>query len=350
MMGMVHTPASLFTAARRQIPPWVGPVLVYALSAGCLIWVYRDFDWHTELPRLLHMHWWWLVFAVLCDVLVYVIQAWRWNLLLQPFGRAPLWRTVRAIYIGLFANEALPLRSGEVIRVYLQSHWNHLPLSATISSAIIERLMDGIWLMVGFVLTTAYIDLPDNLVLGAKILTGMVITLAALLAFATVHKHGARRALAGWKWGGKLHLLIDGLHDIGRSRYLYLSFGVSIIYLSLQVLPIYSIIRGYGEDTSLIEAAVVLVVLRFGTIVPGPPGNVGVFNAFAVLGLKLVGVDRQTAIGLSGIMFFVITVPLLAAGTIALAATGLKLAEIQRHAHTHLQKVHATAGSSKDQN
>lgn len=319
---------------------------MYGLSASCLIWVYRDFDWKTELPRLLHMHWWWLLLAVGCDVTVYVCQSWRWNLLLRPFGRVPLWRTVRAIYIGLFANEALPLRSGEAIRVYLQSHWNHLPLSAAISSAIIERLMDGIWLMVGFVITTSFIDLPDNLVLGAKILTGMVVVLAGLLAFATIHKHGARRALAGSRWAGNLHLLIDGLHDIGRSPYLYYSFGASIVYLGLQVVPIYSIIRGYGEDTTLMEAAVVLVVLRFGTIVPGPPGNIGVFNAFAVLGLKLVGVDRQTAIGLSGIMFFVITVPLLLAGTIALAATGLKLAEIQRHAHSHMQKAHPPTAPS----
>ena len=38
----------------------------------------------------------------------------------------PLWRTVQSIYIGLFANEVLPLRVGELIRCYLLAHWNSL--------------------------------------------------------------------------------------------------------------------------------------------------------------------------------------------------------------------------------
>jgi len=36
-----------------------------------------------------------------------------------PVVRLRLWRTVQAIYIGLFANEVLPLRVGELIRCYL---------------------------------------------------------------------------------------------------------------------------------------------------------------------------------------------------------------------------------------
>ncbi len=287
------------------------------------------------------MHWKWVLLAVGCDISVYICQAWRWNLLLAPFASVPLWRTVRAIYIGLFANEALPLRSGEAIRVYLQSLWSHLPFSVTISSALIERLMDGIWLMLGFAITTFFIDLPENLLLGATILGAIVAALAILLGFAVVHRHHARRAFSGSRWAENLHLLVDGLHDIGRSRYFYYAAGASIVYFLLQVIPIYSIMRGYGVEVTLAEAAIVLVVLRFGTIVPGPPGNIGLFNAFAVLGLTLVGVDRQTAIGLSGIMFFAITVPLLLAGTIALAATGIKLAEIQRHAHSHIRRTQA---------
>lgn len=82
----------------------------------------------------------------------------------------------------------------------------------------------------------------------------------------------------------------------------------------------------------------VLVVLRLGTIIPGPPGNIGFFNAFAVAALTLLGVDRQTAKGLSGVMFFVITVPLLLAGCIAIALTGLKLGELQSKVQSHLRR------------
>lgn len=287
------------------------------------------------------MQWYWILIAVLSDVSVYLCQAWRWNLLLKPIVQVPFWRSVSAIYVGLFANEALPLRSGEAIRVYLQSLWSRIPFTTSVSSVIIERLIDGIWLMLGFGLAMLYVELPPNLVLGASILGSIVFLLATLMGFAVLFQRMTRRALGRVRWASKLFLLLDGLNVMGRSRSFYYALGASVVYLLLQVIPLYAMIRGYGLDLPIQAAAVLLVVLRFGTIIPGPPGNVGLFNAFAVLGLRLVGVDRQTAIGLSGVMFFVITVPLLLAGTIALAATGLKLAEIKRHASSHMRSAEA---------
>ncbi|HBY59124.1 MAG TPA: hypothetical protein DEH78_04840 [Solibacterales bacterium] len=331
-------PTSQNSSRGRRIPGWVGPTLVYLLSAACLVWVYKDFDWSAELPRVLSIEWHWVVLAVVCDILVYVCQAWRWNVFLTPIARVPLWRTVRAIYIGLFANEALPLRSGEAIRVFLMSYWNNLAFPVVLSSAILERLIDGIWLIVGFFLVSITVTLPESLEVGAMILGAIVLVLSGLLAFAMIHKHRAREAVSGSRWAKMLYLLIDGLHDMGRSRSFLLGAGASTVYLALQVVPIYAMMRGYGVDTATVaQAAMVLVVLRFGTIVPGPPGNVGVFNAFALMGLTLVGVDKQTAIGLSGVMFFAITVPLLLAGTVALLIAGIDLAEVRRHANRHME-------------
>src|SRR5512145_2666484 len=98
------TPAAEQPYAPR-VPAWVGQALVYSLSFACLLYVYHDFDWKHELPRLARIEWHWIMLAVATDILVYVSQAWRWNLLLEPIARLPLWRTVQTIYIGLFANE-----------------------------------------------------------------------------------------------------------------------------------------------------------------------------------------------------------------------------------------------------
>ncbi|MCC6369249.1 MAG: flippase-like domain-containing protein [Bryobacterales bacterium] len=323
---------------RVKIPSWVAPTIVYAISIGCLVWVYRDFDWHHQLPRLKRIHWMWILLAASTDILVYVSQAWRWNLLLKPVVEVPILRSVQAIYIGLFANELLPLRSGEAIRCYLQSHWSNISFPVALSSALIERMLDGIWLILGFFLTTFFVRLDNNLKYGASILALLVVALALLLGYAVHRRSEAHDALARYRWLSVLRHLIEGLHAMGQSRSFYMAAAASVLYLGLQVVPIYAMIRGYGVDLSFGHAAVVLVVLRLGTIIPGPPGNIGFFNAFAVAALTLLGVDRQTAKGLSGVMFFVITVPLLLAGCIAIALTGLKLGELQRKAQSHLRR------------
>ncbi len=315
---------------------WLGPALVYALSLLCLVWVYRDFDWDSQMPRLKQMHWFWILLAVTCDILVYVTQAWRWNLLLEPIAPLPLGRTVQAIYIGLFANEVLPLRTGEAIRCYLQSVWNNISFPVVISSVLIERLFDGVWLILGFFLTTFFVPLPGQLKYGAGVVAMLVLGLMVLLAFAVHRKEEARGVLERHRWLRPLKHLIHGLHVMGLSRPFWMAAAVSLLYLSLQVVPIYAILRGYGLTLSVGHAAVVLVVLRLGTVIPGPPGNIGLFNAFAVMALTLLGVERQTAIGLSGVMFFTITVPLLLAGCVALFLTGFKIRELQKRAQTHL--------------
>jgi glycosyltransferase 2 family protein len=318
---------------------------VYALSFGCLLWVYHDFDWKGELPRLARIHWAWLAVAVASDILVYVTQAWRWNLLLQPIARLPLGRAVQAIYIGLFANEVLPLRSGELIRCYLQGVWNRISVAVVLSSALIERLIDGVWLILGFLLVSQVTPLPREVEAGVTVLTAVVAGLAALVLFAVFNRRFAIHVTTKHKWSEILRTLVEGLHAMGRSRSFVASVGASLVYLALQLVPIYAMLRGYGLDLGWGAAATVLVVLRLGTIVPGPPGNVGVFHFFCYLALhRMLGVDAQTAKSLAGLIFFTITVPLLVAGSIALAFTGRNIREILRHAREH----HGKHGHSEE--
>src|SRR5260370_14396884 len=180
----------------RSAISWILPLLIWVVSIGCLFWIYRDFDWETELPRLQKIHWTWIMLGVGCDILVYFCQAWRWNLLLRPVANAKLGRSVRAIYIGLFANEILPLRSGEAIRCYLQSLWTDISFPVALSSAIIERLIDGVLLIVGFFLTTFIVELPDEIEFGAGVLAVLGAILRALLIYAVQPKDEVHHSLA----------------------------------------------------------------------------------------------------------------------------------------------------------
>lgn len=328
---MAATPGT----ASRESSQWAR-FAVYALSFACLVYVYRDFDWKGEIPRLARIHWAWLAVAVAADILVYVTQAWRWNLLLRPIARLPFGRAVQAIYIGLFANEVLPLRSGELIRCYLQGVWNRISVAVVLSSALIERLIDGAWLILGFLLVSRIAPLPRELEAGVTVLTTVVAVLAAVVVFAVLNRRFAIHVTTKHRWSEVLRALVEGLHAMGRSRTFVYSVLASLVYLILQLLPIYAMMRGYGLELGWAASATVLVVLRLGTIVPGPPGNVGVFHFFCYIALhNMLGVDPQTAKSLSGLIFFTITVPLLVAGSIALALTGRNIREILHHAREH---------------
>jgi uncharacterized protein (TIRG00374 family) len=322
----------------RRIPGWFWQAVVYALSLGCLFWVYHDFNWREELPYVLRMHWGWIALAVGCDILVYLMQAVRWRELLKPAVKVPLYQSLQAVYIGLFANEVLPLRSGELIRCYLLGWWSGAGLPLMLGAALIERLIDGFLLVMGFLAVTLTVDTPRALDLAALVLASLVALLGGIVVFAVLSERFAHHVTTRHRWSAPLRIIVEGFHSMGRSRTFLHAAGLSVVYLALQVVPIDAMMRGYDVDPGWHGAAIVLVVLRLSTVVPGLPGNLGLFNAAAYMAMhRLLGIDAQTAKSLSAVMFFVITVPLLIGGAIALATTEVELREIHRRARQRPQ-------------
>lgn len=316
----------------------------YLLSALCLWWVYHNFEWSDEIPRLKAVHWGWIVLAACCDFLVYLVQAWRWNALLKPVARVPFWRTVQAIYIGLFANEVLPLKSGEIVRCYLLAHWNRLPFPKVFSAAMIERLIDGIILVAGFCWILRLGHLPRQVEAGVAVLVALVIVLGTLVLFSVLNKRFARHVTTGHRWSESLFMIVEGLHLMARSPSSIQGVLASFVYLGLQVFPVYALLAGYQLGLNWTDALVVLLITRLGTIVPGAPSNIGVFQLVAFLSLNTVlKVDADTAKSVAFLMFLVITVPLLVGGTIALALTGSDLREVYEQARNY--RYHAPKGS-----
>ncbi|HYZ82982.1 MAG TPA: lysylphosphatidylglycerol synthase transmembrane domain-containing protein [Bryobacteraceae bacterium] len=309
----------------------------WIISIGCLVWTLQG----AELPKigaeLARTHPGWVAVAVVTDILVFCLHGWRWRLLLSPLSPVTFGQTVRAIYVGLFANEVLPFRTGEVIRCLLLARWTKLPFSVTLSSALVERIFDGLWLVLCLVLTALLVRLPKYVVDGAVILAVVVVLGAALVGAAMFNKANTKERFAGNRWLSKLNVLLEDLHIIGHSRFLYLSALASVPYLLIQIVPIYALAKAYpGLDISLAQAAAIMVILRLGSVVPQAPGNVGMFQFLTAVGLQLFGIAEPIAKRFSFVMWAVVTLPLLIAGFIALAITGLKMSQIQKEAATSM--------------
>jgi len=303
------------------------------VSIACLGWTFKDFEPEKLGEELAAMNWGWVALAAIFDILIYVLQGWRWSLLLRPVADIPYARSIRAIYVGLFANEVLPLRTGEIIRCYLQARWSGLPFPVVLSSALIERVFDGFWLIVCLLLSQYMAPVPKAYVALGQGLIGVVVVAGVLLAAAMFMRERTRIALERIPVVRKLNVLLEDLHIIGHSRYLYISALASLPYLLLQVMPIWALTQAYGVDLSLGQAFVLMVILRLVSVVPQGPGNLGVYQAAAAFTLaSLFGVDPSLAKRFSWVMWAIVTLPLLIAGFVALAITGIRLSELRREA------------------
>ena len=312
-------------------------VVINVASLGSLLWALRGAHLGELKEDLAEMSWWWVALAVVADVSVYLWHGIRWQTLLRPVVRLKYWEPVRAIYVGLFANEVLPFRAGEVLRCYLLARNPLLPLSVSLTSALIERVFDGIWLSLCIILMLRYTTFPHSmryLVDGAYVLGITVLVLALVLGVIMFRRHETRAALAGEKgWRRQLHVLIDDLEIMGHSKTLLTSFVQSLPYLMIQIIPIYAALRAYGFDLSLGVAFVLMVVLRLSTVVPQAPGNLGLFQVVVRETLvKVYNVVPAEAARFSLVLWGIMTLPLLIGGAISLAVTESKLSELHEAA------------------
>lgn len=325
-------------------------VAINILSLICLVWALHGINFGLLWDEIEHLRWGWIAAGIAVNLFSYVIQAWRWRLVLAPVTPVPLRETLRAVFVGTYANEVLPLRSGEIIRCYLLARCRELPISVTLASALIERIFDGIWLVAAMIFTLRVSDLPGFIKDSGIFLAALLLVCAILLAVAMFWKEQALDAVLGARWLGWVHVLIKDLHLIGHSRFLYYAFFLSLPFLLLQVFPIYAVMHAYDglNHLPVVAALTVAIMLRFNSVLPQAPGNVGTFPAAAIIGLRpfrrlvtsLPPVPRLVrrrafetmAQNFSIILLAVLTIPLLVVGFIAVALTGMNIGDIHRGA------------------
>jgi uncharacterized protein (TIRG00374 family) len=319
--------------SRRKIPSWLPQVLGYGLSIGCLLWVFHGYRVNELMPAIRSLDWRWVSVAVLADLAVYIAHAWRWNTLLAPVVRLRFWRTVQAIYIGLFANEVLPLRAGELIRCYLLAHWSDLRLSLTFASAAVERLIDGVWMLLTFVITAGFVKgMPKDLIILVQVLGALIILSTGALFWIVSTRREARAVDNESRWASTLRHVVEGLQLMGNVRTLGVTSLISLLYLLLQILTVYGLMKSYGLDLSFWVAAGVLAIIRVATVLPNAPGNVGLLNVACVAALRLFDVETNDAKTFSFILLGAQAFPLLLGGAIATALTGMNIGELHAHA------------------
>ncbi len=318
--------------------PRLKRALMYAFAAACLLWVFHDIHPRQLLATMTVTNWWLVALAVGVDILTYVVQGVRWKLLLSPVGRLGSLRATQAIYAGLFTNEVVPLRFGELVRGFLVSRWLRSGISAVVPSMVVERFLDALWLAAGLGIAAIFVPLPKDLLRAGDVLGTIV--LAATLAFLWVvvrKEKELETSLSPKRSSSRIAGAISsfiarfaqGLRDIGISLRLYLGVLLSAGMLACQALAVWFMMLACGIHLPLSAGAVVFLVVRLGTAIPNAPANVGSFQFFTVVALGLFGVDKTAAAAFSIVNFAVLTAPLWIIGLFAVGRTGMSLSAIR---------------------
>jgi uncharacterized protein (TIRG00374 family) len=261
-----------------------------------------------------------LLLAAALLVATLVVRAVRWRVLLYSVPDLRLWHLFGSLNAGYFMNNVLPFQVGELGRVYLLSELASISSTRSLSTVLVERLVDVLMLLLVLLLLAPFVPVPAGARIPAVAL-GIGAVALALALVAASRRRGPLPAfidigldLAPHSSRPKLRQMAENaIHGFGALADLRIGGGVvlltAVAWAAIGFVH-YLSFRAFGIDLGYEAALLVVVATTFGFFFPSSPGSFGVFHAIAIGTLTSVfDLDRNLAVSYALVVHLVFYVP-----------------------------------------
>lgn len=232
-------------------------------------------------------------------------RAMRWRVLLAR--QLPLRRTFNIMNIAYLVNGILPLRLGEVARIYLTARVKEaIPAMQTASTIVVERLLDLLAVIVMAALALNAAAAPTALqtaaTLGAAFAIGGFVILFVLayqrqFTQALVSRLAAKAALLRRLRLDKLASdFFDGLMPMRDMRLSSLAIFWTGISWILSASANYILLFAFFDQGDWTASVLSVAMASFAIAIPAVPANIGTYEASILGALTALGYEYDTAL------------------------------------------------------
>jgi len=318
----------------RRIAPRLSFLAVGTLvGVLLLVWLLRSVHLDALGSAFSHVDPTFLALAVPFFLVNFLVKVPRWSLL---YGReSPSWDTLfGAMNVGYAINALLPFRLGEIVRSYWIRDRTRISMMRTLSTVGLERVSDGVMLVLFLVVTAPTVAFPRKL-LGSALLVGAlfvaVLVVMIALAYGAGHEdHPLSRVLARLEGsrlsfvGRVLRQVLGGLQALNDRQAVGRLVGYTVLIWSANGVLVWLVLRAFHIDVPLTAGFLLTAVLNLGMAVPSTPGYVGIFEYLMVLVLGLYGVSHTPALAAALAFHAIAFVPVTIIGLIYIVRAGFE--------------------------
>jgi glycosyltransferase 2 family protein len=326
---------------KHRVVFWLGIVI----SAFFLFLVFRSIDGAKLVAALRSMDSRFLVPAVASTLLSYYVRAYRWKLLLIEDKRTSMANLFSATSIGYMANNLLPARVGELVRVYVLGEKEGIDKGTVFASLVLDRLFDGFSVLFILLATLFTLHLPgDDAEIRTALMTGGYVTVAAYLAIVAflvllkkktvVTLHFAAFLLKPFsprlaeKVIPLLGSFIKGIRLTSRPSIFLGLIASSVAIWAFAIWPIDLVLHSFGIALPLTASLFIMVLLVIAVLVPASPGYIGTYHYACFKALTAFGIGSEKAVSVALIIHAINFFPISLVGLYNLARGRMSLSGI----------------------
>lgn len=273
----------------------------------------------------------WILPALAVMAVSVVLRAVRWQYLFHAQTRPPLGAVASAMLVGLAANNLLPFRAGEALRIVALGRRAGTSRVESLATVALERALDVFCLLLLLLLALPW--LPDVQWIGAAALAALALALllgGAAVAFAVYGDrpfHALERGLKRFSFV-PVERIEHGAASLARGLVGLRSPGIALTALVLTTLSwvvlsvsFWLLMHSFDLDLPPAAGVLVLAAVGFSVALPAAPSAIGVFEAATVVALAAYGISASEALSYAVMLHALNLAPYLLAGAIALRFT-----------------------------
>jgi len=323
---------------KKRILFWVGVVI----SLVGLWLAFRGIEFHELGVALAQANYWWLIPALVLHLISVVARSERWRLLLGA-DRVDSVTAFLVLHLGYLIMNVLPWRLGDPARAVIIDQRNHVGLPRALSTVVVERVFDGLTVVLFLVLLVPFMQLPPDIMRWMRVFGGLGLLAILGIVLLLTQRVLAERILMAMlmrvprvspdKWLARWRSLVSGFETLGSARGALAVIGLTLLTWLTAIGVFWAILQAFFPGESLAPATFLLCVESFFMAVPATPGNWGVFEGVANVGLTVpFGFPLARAVAYAGVLHSFEYLAVNVVGVFALMRYSLSLGEISARA------------------
>lgn len=314
-------------------------LLGFLLSAAFLYLALRGINPALTWQQLKSVNPALLGIAILIGSSSNVVRAVRWKVLLGYSTPVSFRHLFSSMMIGYMANNVLPARMGELVRIYLLRRTAGVSKSLSAATIVLERIIDALLLLTIVGVISAFLPLTDLLRKGGMIAAVTFATAGIVLLLLAFKGKGAARQTAriggvvSESLGRRAQQIVEnfaeGLTVLRSIRQALLVLVLTLAIWTLEALAVSAVIGALNLSLPWIAALFLVVVLSLSFVLPAAPGGIGTYEFFVVAAMVPFALDSSRAVGLALVLHAIMYITTGILGLACLWSESLSLRELK---------------------
>lgn len=304
-------------------------MLIGILFGSIFLWLaFKEINFREVGHILTNINYIYFVIAFFLGGAEFVLRAYRWKILLSPIKNIRLGNSFLSLVVGYAINIIIPMRVGEFAKAVILGYKENIPTSAVFATVLVKRAMGISTLLFMFLIFLPFVDFPIFIKQLALLLLFIVICFICIILLRPKFTKRIFNLLPT-RFTKKLinpfTSFINSIIIIRKRKILIQIILIDILIWLYTAGTHYVVFRAMNMHISFYIVFIATIVICIGLMLPSPPGFIGNFHYFAIIGLGIFGIQKDIALSFSIIAHIVEFLPVLILGFICSQKLGFSI-------------------------